>query len=343
VDALLITGKERAELVEFPEPVPARDGVVVDIAYCGVCGTDIHAFKSGEPYNPAVCGHEWSGTLSAVGAEVHGLKEGDRVVVGVPPACGSCDSCRAGHADKCTIVLRTATGRGPGAASHGGFAPRVAVDKGRVILAEPGLSDEEAAQIEPTAVAFHAVRRSGIRLGDSAVVQGAGPIGLVTLQLARAAGAGQVIVIEPSQARRELALELGAVAVAAPGDEAAQLIVDATGGLGADVVFECVGRPDTVQTAVELARRGGTMSLIGLAAGQVLIDPRIWLNKEIEVSASLAYVHEEFAMTMGMVVDGRVRLEPLHSATVSLQDLGKTLADLAAGTSTETKVLVDPR
>lgn len=330
-------------MVEFPDPEPAADGVVVDIRYCGICGTDIHAYQSGSEYNPAVCGHEWSGTLSAVGAEVSKFSEGDRVVVGVPPACGTCEACRAGHSDGCTTVFRTATGHGPGAASHGGFAPRLAVNSKRVVAAHPGLSDEEAAQVEPTAVSFHAVRRSGIRLGDCAVVQGAGPIGLTTLQLARAAGAGEVLVVEPADSRRELAIELGATGAAPPGEEAAELVRDRTSGLGADVVFECVGRPETVQTAVDLARRGGTMSLIGLANERVSIDPRVWLNKEIRVSASLAYLHEEFDMSMAMVAEGRVQLEPLHSGTVGLADLPATLEALAGGQSDATKVLVDPR
>ena len=343
MEALLITGKHRAEMVEFPEPEPAADGVVVEIAYCGICGTDIHAFQSGNDYNPAVCGHEWSGTLSAVGGEVSALAEGDRVVVGVPPACGSCEACLAGHSAVCTAVFRTATGRGLGAADHGGFAPRLAVNEQRVILADPGLSDEEAAQIEPTAVAFHAVRRSGMRLGDCVVVQGAGPIGLTTLQLTHAAGAGETIVIEPSDVRRRLALELGASAAVPPGEEAAELVGERTSGRGADLVFECVGRPETVQSAVELARRGGMMSLIGLANDLVPIDPRVWLNKEIQVSASLAYVHEEFEMAMGMVVDGRVRLAELHSSTVRLAELPATLAALAGHELDETKVLVSPR
>lgn len=343
MEALLITGKHQAEMVEFPDPTPAADGVVVDIAYCGICGTDIHAYQSGRDYNPAICGHEWTGLVSAVGVDVASISEGDRVVVGVPPACGTCDACRAGHADMCETVFRTAVGRGPGAARHGGFAPRLAVSAQRVIPAAVGLSDAEAAQIEPSAVVFHAVRRSGIRLGDCAVIQGAGPIGLLTLQFARAAGAGEALVVEPDEARSRLASELGATGVAAPGEQAADLVSDRTGGRGADVVFECVGRPETVQTAVDLARRGGTMSLIGLADDHVSIDPRVWLNKEIEVSASLAYLHEEFEMTMAMVVDGRVRLDPLHSSTVALADLSDMLESLATGGADETKVLVDPR
>ena len=208
--AALITGRNRVEMVEFPEPVPADKGVVVDIALCGICGTDIHAYQSGQPYNPAICGHEWAGTVSAVGRDVKNLSEGDRVVVAIAPSCGKCPACRAGQADRCLVSFMSALGRDPLAPPHGGFASRIAVAAERVVHTNPALSDEQAAQVEPTTVAFHAVRKSGLRLGDVAVVQGAGPIGLGTMQWVRAAGAGVVVVIEPNAQRRSLALELGA-------------------------------------------------------------------------------------------------------------------------------------
>lgn len=341
--AALITGKSKLEMVEFADPTPSATGVVVDVAYCGICGTDIHAYQSGRPYNPAICGHEWTGTISATGADVKGLTEGDRVVVAIAPACGRCAPCRAGQADRCMVSFLSALGREPGAPPHGGFASRIPVEASRVVKAHSALTDEQAAQVEPTTVAFHAVRRSGIRLGDVAVVQGAGPIGLGTLQWVRAAGAGVVVVIEPNEGRRQLARELGAHHSVAPGADADALVKELTHGLGADIVYECVGRPFAVQSAVDLARRGGSMCLIGLAEEDAPITPGSWLIKEIDVTSALAYNHEEFDMVMGMIADGRFRTEPLHSSTVSLDGLDAALADLAGGTSTETKVLVDPR
>jgi (R,R)-butanediol dehydrogenase/meso-butanediol dehydrogenase/diacetyl reductase len=341
--AALITGKETVELVDFPDPVPAPTGVVVDIAFCGVCGTDVHAYQSGRPYNPAICGHEWSGSISAVGADVKSLSEGDRVVVAVAPSCGRCVACRRGQADRCQVAFMSVLGRDPLAPPHGGFAPRLAVAAERVVPADPALTDAQAAQVEPTTVAFHAVRNSALRLGDIAVVQGAGPIGLGTLQWVRAAGAGQVIVVEPNEQRRALAIELGAHVAVAPGEEADETLRERTHGLGADIVYECVGRPFAVQSAVDLARRGGAMCLIGLADSDASISPGAWLVKEISVTSSLAYVHEEFEMAMGMMADGRIRVDPLHTNTVGLTELDAALADLASGTSEQTKVLVDPK
>ena len=340
--AALIVGKGLVELREFPDPVPPDAGVVVDIALCGICGTDVHAYQSGRAYNPAICGHEWTGTISAVGPDVRSFSEGDRVVVGAAPACGSCAACRAGQADRCQVAFVSALGRDALAPPHGGFAKRLAVAASRIVKAHPGLNDVQLAQVEPATVAFHAVRASGLRLGDVAVVQGAGPIGLSTLQWVRAGGASRVIVIEPSPLRRQLALDVGAHDAVEPGDSARQLIQELTHGLGADIVYECVGRPFAVQAAVDLARRGGSMCLIGLADEDAAITPSSWLIKEIAVTASLAYFHEEFEMSMAMIADGRVRVEPLHTSTVSLDGLDAALADLASGNSLQTKVLVDP-
>ena len=341
--AALITGRSTLELVEFPDPIPADGGVVVDIAYCGICGTDIHAYQSGSPYHPAICGHEWVGTVSARGEGVRDVSEGDRVVVAIAPTCGRCAACRAGQSDHCQVAFLSALGRDPLAPPHGGFAPRIAVSKDRVVRADTRLSDLQAAQVEPATVAFHAVRRSRIRLGDVAVVQGAGPIGLGTMQWVKAAGAGVVVVVEPTGRRRELAATLGAHHTVEPGAAADALVKELTHGLGADVVYECVGRAFAVQSAVDLARRGGSMCLIGLADQPAPIETGSWLVKEVAVTSALAYTREEFEMSMGMIADGRFRTEPMHTSTVGLDGLDAALADLASGASVHTKVLVDPR
>lgn len=342
VDVALITGKETVEILDVAEPEPSGPGsVVVEIALCGICGTDIHAWQAGSEYNPAICGHEWTGTISAVASDVTVVAEGDRVVVAVPPACGRCGSCRAGHTETCSTVFAHATGRHPTAPTHGGFAKAIAVSQDRVTRITENITDAQAAQIEPLTVTLHATRKSGLQLGEFAVVQGAGPIGLLTTQLVRTGGAGTTVVIEPNQARRDLALTLGADYAFHP-DEAAGQVQELTNGLGADIVYECAGVPATVQTAVDLARRGGRMCLIGLASGLATIDPRIWLVKEIALQAALAYTHEEFAMSMGLVADGRINVDAMHTSTVGLDGVHDALAGLAGGGG-EMKVLVDPR
>jgi (R,R)-butanediol dehydrogenase/meso-butanediol dehydrogenase/diacetyl reductase len=341
VRAALITGVGQVDIREFPEPTPSDDGVVVDVAYCGICGTDVHAFTSGRAYTPAICGHEWTGTVSAVGPSVTRVDEGDRVVVGVPPACGTCDACRSGHTRHCTTTAAFARGRDPEAPPHGGFAPRLAVSADRVIAAHPDLDDETLAQVEPVTVALHAVNRSEIHEGETAVILGAGPVGLTTMQCAHAVGAGQTVVVEPNAARRATATALGATTVTTPKD-AGEVVRDRTDGLGADVVYECVGGSDTIGSAVELSRRGGSVCLIGLADGTISVDPAAWLRKEITLTTALAYLHDEFEQAMDLLADGQVRVDTLHTSTTQIDGLAATLEEFARGGTSQMKVLVNP-
>lgn len=341
--AALITGPRRVELAEVPDPRPAPGGVVVDIRYCGVCGTDVGAWRSGAPPHPSLFGHEWTGTVRAVGDAVHGLAPGDRVVVGVRAPCGACRDCLAGRPDSCRAVRSMLLGQDPLAPPHGGFAPALAVDAGRLVPADPRLSDEEVALVEPAAVAHRAVRRSGLGLGDVAVVQGAGPIGMLVLQLARAAGATAVVVVEPDPRRRATARELGADLAVPPGAEATDAVRQVTGGAGGDVVFECAGHPALLQGAVDLTRHDGFTALVGYIEEEATIDPGRWLGKDITVVASMGFARRDVRHVMSLVADGRVRVAPLHSRTIALEGLDPLLQALAGGGSPETKVLVAPR
>jgi (R,R)-butanediol dehydrogenase/meso-butanediol dehydrogenase/diacetyl reductase len=343
VQVALVTGRHEISLRDFPEPAAAPGKAVVEIAYCGICGTDVHAWASGAPYNPAICGHEWAGTVRARGPGVHRVKDGDRVAIGIASACGACDACRAGHADYCAIAFAGLLGTGAMAAPHGGFARSIAIDATRLVAVAAHLSDVEAAMLEPATVALHAVRRAAPRLGDASVVIGAGPIGLLTLQCARAAGAGCVVVVEPHAARRARASTLGAHAVidpaAAPIAEQVKAIV---GPLGADIVFECAGVPQTIEQSATLVRRGGTVALVGLANSAATITPATWLVNEVRLVAALGYLHEEFDMTMALVADGRLALAPMHTSTLALRDIGRGFTALSSSVD-EVKILVNPR
>jgi (R,R)-butanediol dehydrogenase / meso-butanediol dehydrogenase / diacetyl reductase len=341
VTAALITGQEAVEYWEFDEMPPSAGCVTIDIRLCGICGTDIASYRSGHLHSPAVCGHEWVGTIRDIGPGVRNFDRGDRVVVAVPPACGRCPECRAGIAEYCRSVSAIARGRDALAPPHGGFARSITVAADRAIHAHPDLSDEEAAQVEPSTVAFHGVRRSRIGIGDTVVVQGAGPIGLLVMQFVRAAGAGQTIVVEPSPVRRLLAADLGAEVTVAP-DEAAAAIQEQTAGLGADVVMECAGVPQLLQTAVDMCRSGGVVGLVSFHAQPATINAARWLAKEITVVASNAFTHDDFRRSMTFLADGRVQTKPLHTRTVALHDLDSTLRELSAATTDDIKVLVSP-
>ncbi len=253
--AAVITGKRTIELIDVEVQTPVKQEVVVDISFCGICGTDIQAYRKGGPYPPAVCGHEWSGVISEIGNDVRNLSHGDRVVIGVPPPCGVCPNCLAGQTVACDRVLSFTSGRESPKTKHGGFAERLTVHKDRVIKTDPRLSDETAAQVEPATITLHAVRKSGLRLGDIAVIQGAGPIGLLTLQWALSGGASTTVVVEPNAERRQLAQHLGATYTSVPGTDAKQLVTEISNGVGADIVFECAGKPEAIQSAVDIVRR----------------------------------------------------------------------------------------
>jgi len=337
----LVTGRGRLELREFPDPVPAPGKAVVQIAYCGICGTDVHAYQSGRPYNPAICGHEWCGTVSATGADTE-VREGDRVAIGIAGACGSCPTCRRGDHEHCETAFAGLIGVGPLAAPHGGFASAIAIDAARLYQTDDRIDDLECAMLEPATIALHAVRRTPMRLGDVVAVIGAGPIGLLVMQCARAAGAGVTIVIEPQTGRRALAGELGADLLIDPGaEDASDRITALTGRAGADVVFECAGIPATIDIAVGLCRRGGVVSLVGVPASTSEINGAAWLVKEVRVATSLGYSREEFELTQALVTDGRLRLRPLHSRTVDLAELPDAFARLSRAPE-DIKILVQP-
>jgi (R,R)-butanediol dehydrogenase/meso-butanediol dehydrogenase/diacetyl reductase len=340
--AALVTGKRQITLRELPEPEPSAGKAVVEIAYCGICGTDLHAWASGAPYNPAICGHEWSGTVAKRGNGVAHVKEGDRVTIGIASACGQCPECRSGRGAYCGTAFLGVLGLGPMAAAHGGFARAIAVDASRLVSVRSGISDQAAAMLEPATVALHAVRRTPMRLGDACVVLGAGPIGLLTQQCARAAGAGAIVVVEPHPVRREKAKQLGATAVIDPKSEDVPARVKAVlGPFGADVVFECAGIPQTIDQSASLAKRGGVVSLVGLANAPATITPGTWLVNEIRFVASLAYLNEEFDLTMALVQDGRLELGPLHTKTVGIREIDAAFA-LLNDDPAEIKILVRP-
>ena len=332
----LVTGQRRFELVEVPEPEVGPGLAVVHVTKCGICGTDLHGFLGSTPYNPAICGHEWVGTVAAVGAGVTNVGEGDRVVAAIAPACGRCVECTAGRPHYCVTAFLGMIGRDPLAPKHGGFAPRIALDATRLVGVSAALTDDQAAIVEPATVALHAALRTLPLDGETVVVQGCGPIGLLTLQCAKALGASHIVAIEPSPHRRALALSLGAAEALEPAEAVARFARS-----GVDLVFECAGVPATVQQAVDLTRRGGRVNQVGLASGTATISPGEWLRKEVTVVASLGYLHDEFAQAIDLIADGAVQVDPLHDRTVTLDELPVAIEQLADDPSSAIKVLVD--
>jgi (R,R)-butanediol dehydrogenase/meso-butanediol dehydrogenase/diacetyl reductase len=218
----------------------------------------------------------------------------------------------------------------------------MALDANRLCKLPAAVDDVSAAIIEPASVAMHGVRRSRMRVGDLACVVGCGPIGLLTIQCARIAGAGHIVAVEPDAHRRERALAMGADAAFAPGAELREHVNERTAGLRADIAFDCAGVPQTLQQSVDLVRRGGSVCMIGVSGGEATVVPMRWMGKEVSVDTSLVFTLEEMAIVAGLIADGRLRTVDLHDATVELDALGKTIDDLANRRLSAVKVLVDP-
>jgi L-iditol 2-dehydrogenase len=256
--ALMWRGGRDLRVEEVPTPEPGPGEVLVRIVACGVCGTDLHAVDGSVPWYqpPRILGHEASGVVAAVGAGVQGVRVGQAVAVEPSSPCGACAECHDGLEQHCRR-RRSALG---------GFAQYACVPERSAVPLPEGVPVEVGSLAEPTGCCLHAVDVAGLRSGATAVVVGAGPIGLTLVQLARRSGAAQVVVSEPDGTRRRLARELGADVAVDPTAEALPAVVhEVTGGLGADVVFEAVGRPDLVGVALDALRRGGAVVVVGLA------------------------------------------------------------------------------
>lgn len=337
-----ITGHRQFEIIDVPEPEPSATGAVVEIALCGVCGSDVHAYVEGWDYAPSLCGHEWFGTVVAIGAQVSGIAEGDLVMGGIAPGCGACPYCVAGHAQYCRMAARDYHGRGVDPSPSGGFAPLIGLDASRLAVMPEGITAVQGALVEPTSVAFHAVRQSKQRPGDVVVVVGAGPIGQLTAQCAKLAGAGLLIVVEPDPQRRDMAAELGADVVLEPGPDVRRQVRALTNGLGADVAYDAAGVPQTLEAAIDLVRRGGSVCLVGVSGTPSEVRTNRWLSKEITINTSIVFTVAEAARVANLIVDGRLQVEALHQGTISLDELPSAIEQLATRELTALKILVDP-
>lgn len=324
--AAVLRGPGELQVVDLPEPVVRPGSLIVAIDRCAVGGSDVLAYATGELPAPAWFGHAWSGHVVEVGPDVGRHFVGERVVGAAPPPCGRCSHCRAGFAENCDLVLEMIVGTDDLASNHGAFAERVRVDHRRVRATPEGLDDNDAALAEPAAVATHAIARSGVSIGDLVVVIGAGPIGLIAAELARIAGASRVVVIDPHGARRELACDLGSDAAFSTATDVAGWLERHGHGLGADVVFDCVGSDGVLTDAVEVARHGGTVVAVGVSSSASRSVPADLVKNEITIRASLGYSTADVQRALDLLAEDRLRVGPLIDPEIrGLNDLDSIL------------------
>ncbi len=319
--ALVLSAYKHLAIEDVPVPHPADDELMVRVKACGICGSDVHGFdgSTGRRIPPIVMGHEAAGIVEAVGSRVTEFRAGNRVTFDSTVYCGECFYCRRGQVNLCDRreVIGVST---PLFRRMGAFAEYVTVPA-RIAYALPeSMPFAHAALIEAASVAVHGASITPIEHGDTAVVVGAGMIGLLTLQAVREAGAARVFVVDVDDTRLELARNLGATQTfnSKKQDVAAE-IQKRTEGRGADVALECVGITDAIALAVESVRKGGAVTLVGNVAPKIELALQSVVSRQIRLQGSCASCGE-YPECIAMMADGRIQVAPLVSAVAPLEE-----------------------
>jgi 2-desacetyl-2-hydroxyethyl bacteriochlorophyllide A dehydrogenase len=323
--------------VDRPEPQPGPGQVVVQVARCGICGSDLHLRPS--PAIPAgtVMGHEFAGRIAAIGDGVEGWREGERVCVYPFIPCGECPMCEAGHEHVCMQAAVTGIGLG---ANPGAYAERIVVDASTLFHLPDTVSDDAGALVEPFAVGLHGIAQAEADPTEPALVIGAGPIGVMTALGLRARGFERVLVVERNERRARRIAELGFDALGLDGVHMA--VLEACGGLPPPAIFECAGNPAALGLALELIRPKGRIVALGVLEEPVPISQLVLLIKEAELHGSFAYTKADFADAIGLIADGALPVESLVTSVVELDRAEEMFGKLLAPDSDELKVLLAP-
>ena len=313
----LARGEGNVGLRETDEPQPGPGQVLMAVRAAGICGTDLHIYHDEYPTQPPVTlGHELAGDVAAIGEGVTRVAPGDRITTETYfHLCGTCRFCRSGKPNLCPER------RSIGSGVNGGFARYVVVPERNVHRLPDGLAFSEAALTEPLACVVHgALELPKVTAGDVAVVSGPGAIGLLTLQVARAAGAAVIVLGTAVDHRRlELAGELGATAaIDITAEDAVATVQSLTGGWGADIVFECSGAGPAALGLLQHVRRGGQYAQIGLFGKPVAWDLDQVCMKELSVTGSNATVPSAWRTALRLLGEGHVRTAPLITGTYPL-------------------------
>jgi L-iditol 2-dehydrogenase len=340
--ALLLSEYKHLEMAELPSPVPADGEVLVSVAACGICGSDVHGYdgSSGRRIPPIVMGHEAAGTIAALGDGVRGFAVGDRVTFDSTIFCGACSNCRRGDVNLCDNrqVLGVSCGefRRPGA-----FAEYVAVPSRILYRLPESLSFSEAAMLEAVSVALHGVSLAQVSEGSTALVLGAGMIGLLTLQALRAAGCSRVFVADLDQTRLKLAQDVGATAVLSSEVDVVEQVMQLTGGVGVDLAIEAVGRNETVRTSIESVRKGGTVVLVGNISPEVTLPLQRVVTRQIRLQGSCAS-SGEYPRAIELLAAGAIQVKPFITAVAPLEDGPRWFERLYAREPNLMKVILSP-
>jgi len=341
--ALVLEDYGRFVYKDMPEPQLGPEDVMIAVKACGICGSDVHGMdgSSGRRIPPLIMGHEAAGVVVASGDKVTRWRNGDRVTFDSTVYCGACHFCRRGEINLCdhrrVLGVSCAEYR-----QHGALAEYVSVPQHILYQLPAGLAFEHAAMVEPVSIAFHAVGRVPIALDDTAVVVGAGMIGLLVVQTLRMAGCGKILAVDLDSHRLELACRLGAdEGLNSAAVDVAAEVLQRTGGRGADIAFEVVGISSTLDLAISSVRKGGGLGLIGNLSPQTSFPLQSVVTRELTLYGSCSS-RGEYAACLDMIDRGAIDVAALISKVAPLADGALWFDRLYGGDSATMKVILRP-
>jgi L-iditol 2-dehydrogenase len=339
---LLLTKYNHLEIKDAPVPAPAPDEILVRVAACGICGSDVHGYdgSSGRRIPPIVMGHEAAGIIEALGGGVTDLHVGERVTFDSTISCGACEFCARGEVNLCNNrqVLGVSCGDYRRA---GAFAEFVVVPAHIVYRLPASISFPEAALLEAVAVAIHAVSLAKIAPGNTALVIGAGTIGLLCLQALRVAGCLRVFVADPDESRLALAKTFGATEVLSAPSEFAERVKQFTNGEGVDVVVEAVGRNESIAASIDAVRKGGAVILVGNISPEITIPLQKVVSRQIRLQGSCASAGE-YPRSIELMASGAIDVKPLITTVAPMEEGPAWFARLHSREPGLTKIVLTP-
>lgn len=333
-----ITGPGAIRYTKIPVPEVGFGQVLIRIKRIGICGSDIHVYHGKHPYviYPVSQGHEVSGEVALVGKGVSGLSVGAKVTIEPQVYCGRCHPCTHGKYNLCEEL------KVMGFQTMGAGSEYFLTEASKVVVLPKGMSLDEGAMIEPLAVAVHACKRSGDIKDKSAVVLGAGPIGILLCQTLKAFGAARVMITDISDYRLQLARRCGADHVCNTAkDDFGQAVAEHFGADKADIIYDCAGNDITMGQAIENARKGSVIMLIAVYADMAKVDLAKLNDSELDLKTSMMYRHDDYLDAIKIVKEGHVNLDPLISKHFPFTDFEKAYEYIERNREQTMKVLID--
>lgn len=341
--ALLYTEPYTLQYTDVPDPQMKDDEVLIRVKACGICGSDVQGYtgKTGRRLPPLIMGHEAAGVVEQIGANVTGLAPGDHVCFDSTVYCNQCDACKRGLLNRC--IKRQVLGVSiPEFKRHGALAEFVAVPHWIVSKLPEGMSFVQAALLEPASIGAHAANRPSITENDTALVIGAGTIGLFALQAAKLRGARKTIACDINDFRLDLAKQVGAdVCIHSHRTALTNAVLEQTDGLGADVTFEAVGFAETFHQAISTTKTGGTLVAVGNLTKEMTFNLQELVSRELTFTGSYASAGE-FKTCIDLIASGKINVEPLVSEVLPLAEGPSAFERLLKAEEDLLKIVLQP-